>query len=371
MKPFPNHLAIKSTSSITALALLASLLVLVPLARAHDRDRERDREWVIKDLGTLGGESTLARGINNRGQVVGQSARPNDDYARHAFIYEHGRMRDLGLPGNFSLARDVNEVGVVIAYDIIDGEDIHPVLYRDGVFKKLDVYGYGLGINDAGHIVGTIGPLENPKAGLFRRGEVISLGALGGSYSVANAINNAGQIVGGASLAGDVDTHAFVYQGSTMRDLGTLGGSYSFATAINNRGWIVGNSSMQNDAVIYGFVYDGHRMRSLGSLAGNSYAFGINNLGDVVGANEINVALHAVLYKCGEILDLNTLPAVQFGWVLTEAVAINDLGQIVANGVVNGESRGFLLTPPSKREKCHHANGAEDADTGRDAGIES
>lgn len=277
-------------------------------------------------------------------------------------------MRDLGLAGSFSLGRGINNAGVVIGYDIISSVDIHPFLYRDGMIKKLDVYGYGLGINDAGLAVGTIGALETPMAALFRRGEAISLGTLGGTYSLANAINNAGQIVGGASVAGDGASHAFVYHGTTMRDLGTLGGTYSSASDINHRGWIVGGSSLPGDVASHAFLYDGHRMRDLGSLGGYSVATGINSRGDVVGASEVDEASHAFLYQCGEMLDLNTLPAVQFGWVLTEAVAINDLGQIAANGVVNGESRGFLLTPPSKRQKCGHADGA---DTGLDASDES
>jgi len=42
------------------------------------------------------------------------------------------------------------------------------------------------------------------------------LGTLGGNGSEAFAINNSGQVVGGSQ-------HAFLYDGSTMRDLGTLG----------------------------------------------------------------------------------------------------------------------------------------------------
>jgi probable HAF family extracellular repeat protein len=362
MKRLTQKGAWRAAGGLPALALLASLLALGPAARAHDRD------WVIKDLGTLGGESTIARGLNNRGQVVGQSARPNDTMPYRAFIYENGIMRDLGLSGNFSQATDINDSGLVIAYDIISSTNIYPVLYRDGVLKKLEVYGYGLGINNAGLAVGLLGPAENPVAALFRRGEAISLGTLGGTNSAANAINNAGQIVGGASLPGDDASHAFLYQGTTMRDLGTLGGRYSSASSINNRGWIVGNSSTEGESVTHAFFHDGHRMRDLGSFDGNSFATGINSQGDIVGASEVNEAGHAFLYQCGVMLDLNTLPAVPFGLLLTQAVAINDRGQIAANGLVNGESRGFLLTPPSKREKCHHADGA---DTEQDASNES
>jgi len=108
-------------------------------------------------------------------------------------------------------------------------------------------------------------------------------------------------------------------------------------------------------------------MRDLGSLGGNSVASGINSRGDIVGRADVKDESHAFLYQCGVMLDLNALPAVmQSGWLLTEAVAINNLGQIAANGVVNGESRGFLLSPPSQRERCRHTDDADAEDVGAD-----
>ena len=43
--------------------------------------------------------------------------------------------------------------------------------------------------------------------------------------------------------------------------------------------------------------------------------------------------------------DLNTLIPANSGWVLTEARAINSSGQIVGNGIKDGEQRAFLLKP--------------------------
>jgi probable HAF family extracellular repeat protein len=65
---------------------------------------------------------------------------------------------------------------------------------------------------------------------------------LGGLYifgSVAEYINNKGQIVG-YSVTSDMHYHAFLWQNGTMIDLGTLGGWDSKAYAINDNGWIVG-----------------------------------------------------------------------------------------------------------------------------------
>jgi probable HAF family extracellular repeat protein len=45
-------------------------------------------------LGTLGGSFSIARGINNRGEIVGGSLnRGDDDF--HGFLYRNGKLHDL------------------------------------------------------------------------------------------------------------------------------------------------------------------------------------------------------------------------------------------------------------------------------------
>ena len=45
------------------------------------------------------------------------------------------------------------------------------------------------------------------------------------------------------------------------------------------------------------------------------------------------------------MLNLNTLIAPQSGWVLGGATGINDVGQIVGGGLLNGIDHAYLLTP--------------------------
>ena len=70
----------------------------------------------------------------------------------------------------------------------------------------------------------------------------INLGNLGGSRTIARALNDSGQVVGESYTAGG-ELRAFITgpNGVGMRDLGTLGGNnYSRAYGINDAGQVVG-----------------------------------------------------------------------------------------------------------------------------------
>ena len=89
-------------------------------------------------------------------------------------------------------------------------------------------------------------------------------------------------------------------------------------------------------------------MRDLGTLAGGqqSAAYAINERGDIVGFSEgSDHSARAVIVTAGVMRDLNGLIPSGSGWVLTEARDINDAGRIVGTGWLDGEQRGFLLTP--------------------------
>ena len=64
----------------------------------------------------------------------------------------------------------------------------------------------------------------------------------------------------------DGPSHAFLYSGGTMADLGTLGGSNSLACAINAAGLVVGYSSVAGDVTSDAFVYSDGRMADLNDL---------------------------------------------------------------------------------------------------------
>jgi probable HAF family extracellular repeat protein len=84
----------------------------------------------MTDLGTLPGRNNShAFGINNRGQVVGESDAGTSPYLPHAFLYEHGAMTDLGaLPvDNFSEGISINDSG-----EIAGNSSSHAILWTRG-----------------------------------------------------------------------------------------------------------------------------------------------------------------------------------------------------------------------------------------------
>jgi len=67
------------------------------------------------------------------------------------------------------------------------------------------------GINDSGEIVGVYYPVNilNPRAALWpKSGGMVDLGTLGGSVAAADAINNAGEIVGYSTTSNGRDATA-------------------------------------------------------------------------------------------------------------------------------------------------------------------
>jgi probable HAF family extracellular repeat protein len=83
---------------------------------------------------------------------------------------------------------------------------------------------------------------------------MIDLGTLGGTFGMANAINDAGEVVGVSNLAGDNNARPFLWKNGHLIDLGSLGGGYSAASSINEQGDVAGSyfTDQQNFDASYG-----------------------------------------------------------------------------------------------------------------------
>jgi probable HAF family extracellular repeat protein len=124
------------------------------------------RHGKVTDLGNLGGNlGNNANAINNRGQVVGQSALSGNTFT-HAFLWQDGTMSDLGtLPGDLvSMATDINNRGQVVGNSCDINFNCRPFLWENGVMTDLNILippnsplqlTFGGGINDRGEIAGS------------------------------------------------------------------------------------------------------------------------------------------------------------------------------------------------------------------------
>lgn len=202
---------------------------------------------VRTDLGTLGGYST-AGAINDRGEVAGLSL--GLDGRVHLFLYTGGSMRDLAVLGENASVTGLNNRGEITGNHAPDGRGNLPFLYSNGRLRELprtdpDYPAYSRGINDRGQVVGIAGA---EQAVVWTRGRVRLIGPRIARWSLPEDINERGDIVGSAGLPGAAtpsDGKAFLYSNVQTTDLGTLGGPYAFAVAINNLGQIVGGANIR------------------------------------------------------------------------------------------------------------------------------
>src|SRR5271165_6502428 len=118
------------------------------------------------DLGTLGGANGEALALNKNGQIVGDS--DISEGPAHAFVFDHSKLKDLGtLPGfdNASYARGINNAGDIVG-ESDSADQKRAFLFTRGQLVELDKLAENLsevgfdsldvayGINDKGWIVG-------------------------------------------------------------------------------------------------------------------------------------------------------------------------------------------------------------------------
>jgi probable HAF family extracellular repeat protein len=247
-----------------------------------------------------------------------------------------------------------------------------PFLWHDDVMTGLPTLGGNNGAAfDINNLAQAVGLTENAtldstcatpqfqvKPVIWEKGTIQELPtATGDPDGYVNGINDKGQAVGGSgdcTIDSAFSLHALLWQHGIPTDLGNLGGQlYSGANAINARGQVIGSSDLAGDTNLFagpfsnthGFLWQNGVMTDVGTLPGDgtSFAFSINNKGQVVGLGS-----RAFLWQDGVMTDLNTLvPGPPFSPLyLLQAFDINTRGEVVGLGLASsGELHAFLAIP--------------------------
>jgi len=291
----------------------------------------------IVDLGTLGGNQSLAATVNNRGQVVGGAANAiPDEFSMfgwgtqtRAFLWQKGTMRDLGtLGGPDSFAIFVNERG-----------DIAGVSYTSMIPDPSET--------DCGQNV----PPQDPF--LWESGKMIDIGTFGGICGFVNGLNNSGQVIGWSDLIGDTIAHPFLWDPNAsphLKDLGTLGGSKGLATALNDAGEVAGGATTQDDQEFHAFFWRNGVMTDLGTIGADtcSVVDSMNARGEVSGTSgDCAGELHGFIWQPGgSMIDLNDFVPPGSDLTVTDGETINDRGEIAGTGMLpNGDFHAIVLIP--------------------------
>ena len=363
-----------------ALLLLTSEFAL-PLAAAPS-------SYTVTDLGelnTTGGVGLGAAAMNDAGQIILSGVTTPAPQTGNAVLWDKGHEIDLGtLPPlstedrTYSQAYGLNNRGQVVgsagdfSTAFMSGmPNCRGFLFEHGKLHRLtnEINTFQpFAINDNGQITG-----RTDKRGFFySRGKLTPIGTFSyvpaGNASTASALNAAGLVVGWSTVGGKengpiLPFHAFLWSPKThhLHDLDTLlGHRNSYAYSINDTGQVVGMAE-NNPPGSFGFfgasvtakeamavLWFGNKATALPPLSGDtgSAAWAINNAGVIVGQSlSAGGTVRACLWRKGKPVDLNTLLPDGSGWTLTDANALNNMGWIVGSGTLGGKPHAFLLTP--------------------------
>lgn len=360
-------------------------LLLIPLAIggcSNSPDSVRDASQRVEkvcadhyeytDLGTLGGGNSVARAVNEKGQIVGYS-NTDKDAAVHATLWANNTAVDLGAlgEGQWSKAYAINDRGQVAGTSGTDGNGPHAVLWTDGGIIDLsgsEEVGGAYGINGSGQVVGYSAIDRDNRqstqhATLWQNGKSIDIDLLAVekrgrvNASFAYDINDVGEIamysmVVGKGMVSSTD-RAVVWNGYKSKVLEPLAGHLSSASAINNVGQVAGYSRISPKSFdTHAVLWTNSTALDLGTLGGrNAKAIALSNAGQVVGESEtVDGKTHATLWNGDVAVDLNSHldpDRKRAGWVMERANGINDKGWIIGEAI-NEQlkvTRAFLLVP--------------------------
>lgn len=257
-----------------------------PAADTPDTDaRPGPLQYSVINLAPGSGAAIL----NRRGQVA---------FSGSNSFFDGHKMHTLGSPGiEYMVVNSVNDLGVVVGH------------YQDPQFKLRaftwtvkdgmrdlpgPVSAYANAINNRGQVVGAV--QDMPLYVHARRWNadrtLTTLGPQSARISMARAINERGEAIGEAEVT-RYNSHVIFWDANGKEtDLGAFGGTQSVPRAINAVGQVLGYYYLEFRKI--GFLWSRrHGMLQIGHSGGDQELTGLNDYGDVIGNNLVNVGLPA------------------------------------------------------------------------------
>ena len=268
-------------------------------------------------------------------------------------------ITDLGVIGGSgtSAAYAINRRGEAAGIATGPAGDVAVRASGTGSFQMVplpsNAYSVANSINNAGDVAGYYVDPTGVRRGFYTSGGVATeiKPLTGGTSTVASGINGGGQVVGSGDIAGG-ETRAFLasVNGSTriINPLGT--GGFNVGGGINDVGTMVGTSETSPGGLLHAFFtapngtpIDLLSRNPAGNFAFNTYGMAIANDGDIVGYGDVGRGEHAFFApgQGGGLVDLGVLG----GASSSLALGVNDLSLVVGQdqfGSGPSGSRAFL-----------------------------
>ncbi|WKB51061.1 DUF3466 family protein [Eleftheria terrae] len=366
------------------LFLLAAAGLAAHVASAADLPRFR-----VEALQAPSGAFT-ATGLNDLGQVVGHVQPADGEFAR-SYLWQGGRVQALAnrLPHSElhrvgARASALNNSGAIVGSGFTDQHsDMQGAVHWSSPSAAIGSLphlrgrdgGSATAINEHGTAVGSnhASPGRADEALMWKDGKALTLWShatgdprfyVEGPSAMARDINDHDQVVGTVEVP-MAEYHgsrwfsrgqAMYWENGQARQLLSDRADWHFtdAAAINNAGLIVGAAEkwtagdIQSASGWQPAAWIDGKMTFLDSIDGSdadsgSQATDVNNQGWIVGHD----GGRAVLWLDGKALAVNSLldPSAA-GWRFSQAIDINDKGQILVQGIdAGGQATFALLTP--------------------------
>lgn len=357
--------------------------------------------YEVVNLGGLEGDSSIVYDINEAGLAVGYADGPENDegqqeFGAHATLFTSPDNVDLGtLPdGTASQALGINDLDISVGYsdqihettndngDTVQVSEEFAVVFESGVVTKIpSITNYSqpkaFDINNNDYVIlgGKLDVDPEDEFSIVDRGFIYD--RLNDSFAsvkpIADGANrrsfltsiNDNDIVTGFSDA-PINEDQFTIKSfivptsdtANVTELPMIDERAIFSADINNYTEVVGSMlipgtrGQQREAFYVDMSAANPELKLLGFFDpefNDSRANDINNMGQIVGRALISSPTlgesSAFLYENDEMKNLNDLIACDSGWKLAEARSINDSGQIVGIGTVDGQIRAFRLDP--------------------------